>query len=815
MPPGDYAAALDDAMLLDALFDFGDLLSLEHYCGLPGAGPGFGSSTTATAAFEAAWPEAGPFPALLAAQLGDGELSSPLAQTAAHSVKDESALFAACAATAAAAAAAHLSRRAVHMKLPQHAHVAAPVGAPAGAGPYRHQEVLAVALPLLPLPGALSHLFAYADDVEEAALAALAATIRPGCTLVTMEAMVPPSRGKQPQPRAAELLRRALTTPGPAGDFLRAQNEVLVADGCGGEATWRRSDGVTEQRDVALASRVPPVHPLAVLCTRDAELSVAVAAEEEQGMAELRCRLAAGRVLPLLPLPPAAASLGDAHAAHFTLPRCDEDGVALIEAVPAGMPLHRAGAPRPVLLTSDVAIVSEVAAAGDALRTLPFAGGGGDAARAHVELVVLALGAALAPGATPAAVAAGATAALWMGWSAALAALLRTPAFVEGGAGCDTRLLSLFGHALASPRLVMMRVLLAASPMLRHGCVLAAALAAEARQKGHCLAPLVAAAALDALVAHHGAAADATAEAREAAGALLRVTAAELGSALARCNATADSETDVDANSCSRNGDLCCENTETGAVNVAIAPAEAQALVAVVYIDVHADVHAFRSTALLILLGWLGCVMMRFLAPPLPAQAVLAALPCPEWHIWLRMPTALCCNGASGPVVAVREAVITATLLLAFAPGACARRLRAAHVAALHVAVLVYFILVEPALCALATHALFGVAIRQPSQGGVKKLTITLVTHLSAEQRLPRAAHAALMLLSGALPLVVRAAQAQGPLAPPPLRMVAQLGLLPANVGWDVLHVALVLACVAHATATHRRRVAVSKIKME
>ena len=63
--------------------------------------------------------------------------------------------------------------------------------------------------------------------------------------------------------------------------------------------------------------------------------------------------------------------------------------------------------------------------------------------------------------------------------------------------------------------------------------------------------------------------------------------------------------------------------------------------------------------------------------------------------------------------------------------------------------------------------------------------------------------------------LVVRAAQAQGPLAPPPLRMVAQLGLLPANVGWDVLHVALVLACVAHATATHRRRVAVSKIKME
>ena len=117
-----------------------------------------------------------------------------------------------------------------------------------------------------------------------------------------------------------------------------------------------------------------------------------------------------------------------------------------------------------------------------------------------------------------------------------------------------------------------------------------------------------------------------------------------------------------------------------------------------------------------------------------------------------------------------------------------------------------YFMLIEPVLCALATHALFGVAIRQPWQGGVKQTSLTLLTHMSAEQRLPRGAHAAMLLLRGALPLAVRAAQAAGPLAVPPTRALAQLRLLPAHVGWDVLHAAVCAACIAHAVVAHRRR---------
>ena len=783
---------MDDETLLDGLFDFGDWL-LEPCTGPAAAapsgaaeGPGSGSSAAATVAFAAAWPDAG---ALIS------ELSS--SSQANDAGEADLALFVACAAAAAAAAAAHLGRRTVHVKLPQHAHVAAAAPSDAAA-PYQHVEALAAALPQLPLPGALAHLFADAAAVTDAPpLGALGATVRPGCTLVTLEAMVPPlplskRRGKQPAapPSAAELLRRAMATPGAAGEFLRSQEEVVVADCAGGEATWRRRDnGVTEQRDVALAPRAPPVHPLAVLCNLDAELSVAV--EEVHGAVELRCRLAAGRVLPLLPLP--ASASGELRVLRCTLPRCDESGTALIEALPPGVPLHRAGAPRPVLLTSDAAIAAEVAAADDALRALDAAGS--DAARAHVEQSVLVLGAALSPGATPAAVAAGAAAALWMGWAAALAALLCTPAFAEGGCGSDARLLSLLCHASAAPRPAMMRLLLASSPTLRLGGALAAALVAEARAAGHCHAPFAAAAALDALVARQDAAADATPEVVEAAGKLLRAAASELDAAQAKADAEADSD-DADADS---GADACVENIEPDAASVIAVASPEQAS------SLDADVHAFRSTALLILLQYVVCASLRCRDPPVSAQAVLTAMPCPEWHIWVRMSTAMCCNGASGHVVAAREAVVAATLLLAFAPGVFAR-VRAGHVAALHVMTVAYSMLIVPVLCALATHALFGVAIRQPWQGGVKQAMLTLLTHLSAEQRLPPGAHATMLLMRGALPLAVRAAQAAGPLAPPPTRVLARLRVLPAHAGWDVLHAALTLACVAHAAAVHRRR---------
>lgn len=768
--PGDPACSLEDA-LLDDLFDIGDWLSLEPCAGGDELGRTPGCAEAATAAFAGAWPPLAP----AAAQ--HAELSSPpcAAAAAAAEAADEAALFAACAAAAAAAASAQLSVRTVHVKLPQHAHAAA--AAAPGEALYRHEDALRAALPQLHLPHALAHLFAPPAG-GAAPLAALGAAVRPGCTLVTLTALLEPRAAPPP---AAHLLRRALAAPGAAGAFLRAQSELLVADGAGGEARYSRSSDHAQEpkepeesrAEVALAPQAPPLAPLAVLCSRDAALTLQAPAAAG---VTLHCRLASGRVLPL------AACAG---GARLQLPRCDEAGVALFEAVPAGTPLHRAGPPRPVLLTWHAAIAAEVAASGDALHALRA---GGDVARAHVERCVVALGYALAPGATPPAVAAAAAAALWMGWPAALAELLRAPALSDGSAAANARLVALLCHAAAAPRpAVTLRLLLAGSPMLRRGGALAAALLAQARQDGHAHPPFAAATALDVLSARSGAAAHAAAEAADAAAQLLRAAADAADAADARYNA------------------LLPRSDDRRSGGAAIAPT----LTATAPQAEDANVHAFRSTALLMLLLYAWCVCMHALRshePPLPASLIRAAMPCPEWRLWLRMPTALCCSGARGPVVVAREAVLATVLLLAFAPGQLARRVRARHCSALHVGATAYLIVVEPALCALTTHALFGTAIRQPWQGGVKQLLFTLVAHLASEQRLPPRAHVALMALRGALPLAVRGAQAQGPQAPPPLRLLAALRALPQHAGWDALHAMLAAACVAHCAAVRRAR---------
>jgi len=761
--PGDPACSLEDA-LLDDLFDIGDWLSLEPCAGGDELGRTSRCAEAATAALAGAWPPLAP-----AAAQHDELSSPPCAAAAAAAEAAEAAVFAACA--AAGAAAAQLSVRTVHVKLPQHAHAPAP--AAPGEALYRHDEALRAALPQLHLPHSLAHLFAPPAG-GAAPLAALGAAVRPGCTLVTLTALLEPCAAPPP---ATHLLRRALAAPGAAGAFLRAQSELLVADGAGGEARYsRRSDQAMAEEpegrraEVALAPQAPPLAPLAVLCSRDAALTLQAPAGAG---VMLHCRLASGRVLPL------AACAG---GARLQLPRCDEAGVALFEAVPAGTPLHRAGQPRPVLLTWHAAIAAEVAASGDALR------GGGDVTRAHVERCVVALGYALAPGATPPAVAAAAAAALWMGWPAALTELLRAPALSDGSAAANARLVALLCHAAAAPRpAVTLRLLLAGSPMLRRGGALAAALLAQARQDGHVQPPFAAAAALEALGACSGASADAAPEAADAAAQLLRAAAVAADAADARYNALLPRSDDR------RSGGAAIAPTMT-----ASAPQPEDA-----------DVHALRSTALLMLLLYATCFCMRALRrqePPLPASVIRAAMPCPEWRLWQRMPTALCCSGARGPVVVAREAVLAAVLLVAFAPGQLARRLRARHCAALHVAAIAYLIIVEPALCALTTHALFGTAIRQPWQGGVKQLVFTLAAHLASEQRLPPRAHFALMALRGALPLAVRAAQAQGLQAPPPLRLLAALRALPQHAGWDALHAMLAAACVAHCAAVRRTR---------
>ena len=724
--------------LLDGLFDLGDWLTDERLVS---------SAVDDTAA----WAE----PQLLASSGGD-ERSLPSA-----------------AAAAAAAISTALRSSTVHVKLASHEHPAMAWTAAECA----HAEQLRVLLPQLQLPAALAHLFhitVAAIPRAEAWFApqqsgALAATVRPGCTLITLHALLPAAC--EPL-SAAELLDRVLATPGDGGAFLRAQDEVVVrAAGAGTEASYRRGAGLPGAaakavRAVDEAPRLPPLAPLAVLCT--AASTLALEAAPSAGTV-FHCRLATGRVLLL------TFVAGDGGRAHVVLPRCNEAGVALLEAQPPGAPLHHLGAPRPVLLTSDAAIAAEVAATGDALRVLH---GTSDAMRTQVELAVTTLGAALSPSATAAVQAAAATASLIMGWRASLTCLLQSPAFTDDSAAAHARLLSLLCYASASTQSNMMSVLMNASPMLGRGGALAAALMREALENGNTHSALAAAAALDTLNSRYSA--EQLAEpAAAAAASLLRAIASAVDAEEA-----AVPYVSAFAKGCVATNDAASADFEHARLAI----------------------HGLRSSALYVGMLYFFCFYTRFRTEPVSTGEVLAALPCPSWSIWLRMPTAMCCSGLDGPVLGLRELIFVLFGSVAFMPGPKAQRLRTLYALHVHTLLVFYNIVVDPAMCALFTHTLYGSGIRQPWQGGVKQILHTFLAHVSSAQQLPWRVHIVLFVFRGLLPLLVRAAQLQGAQASGTVRLVGMLRALPAQVGWDWLHLAVCFACVLHFYVVRSRR---------
>jgi hypothetical protein len=124
----------------------------------------------------------------------------------------------------------------------------------------------------------------------------------------------------------------------------------------------------------------------------------------------------------------------------------------------------------------------------------------------------------------------------------------------------------------------------------------------------------------------------------------------------------------------------------------------------------------------------------------------------------------------------------------------------------MHTLLVSYSTIVEPAICALTTHALYGSGIRQPWQGGVKQIMHTFLTHVSSAQQLPRRAHIVLFVFRGVLPLLVRAAQMRGPHATAAVRLLGALRPLPVHVGWDWLHLLVCFACVLHFCIERSRR---------
>ena len=234
---------------------------------------------------------------------------------------------------------------------------------------------------------------------------AFSAAIRPGCVLLSIDALLAADGAATGAVGADVALARLLSAPGAAGDFFRTQPMSVHAPGtsCEVSATGVRASGP--------ATRLPPLLPLAALCGTAVTLAPAIASEDMR-FGPIHCRMH-GRSVSL-----AARSRVPAGALAVLEP-CDEEGYALLEAAPAdaASAAERAAAPRPLLLCTDAAIVAEVCTAADTA--------GSDAgAREATERVVCVLGAALRPSASATVLAAACAAAATLGWTATLARLL-------------------------------------------------------------------------------------------------------------------------------------------------------------------------------------------------------------------------------------------------------------------------------------------------------------------------------------------------------------------------------------------------------
>lgn len=236
---------------------------------------------------------------------------------------------------------------------------------------------------------------------------ALSAAIRPGCVLLSIDALLAADGAAAGALGADVALARLRSAPGAAGDFFRSQLSMSVhAPGTSCEVATIGSRGY------APADRLPPLAPLAALCGTPVTVELAASAGGKVRAGPLHCRLH-GNILAL------AARSRVPTGALGVLEPCAEEGCALIEASPAdaSTAAERAAAPRPLLLCADAAIVAEVCAAA-------VAAGDDAGARDAAERVVCVLGAALRPGAGVEVLAAACAAAATLGWTASLARLL-------------------------------------------------------------------------------------------------------------------------------------------------------------------------------------------------------------------------------------------------------------------------------------------------------------------------------------------------------------------------------------------------------
>jgi hypothetical protein len=292
---------------------------------------------------------------------------------------------------------------------------------------------------------------------------ALHAAVRPGCTLLSVCAVVETGRScdrgacgagndtddaaaEQPGAVGSAAALAASLLSGAAAPFFRAQRFSVVTPT---EVAHVSGGAVTGVVAAAPPPRLPPLRPLALCVAAPARVASRAAAPAPAPAAQgappaggyrLLCSLHGQHIAARLDAP---LSFNAPFAA--TLPPLAAEGVALFEAVPADASCDAAAVaparPRPVLLTRDAAIAAEVATLGARLDAMP-PGPASDAASDAAECLIAALGYALRASPSDEAQACSQRllslsidAALAYGWRATAAALLARvpPVGLPGG----------------------------------------------------------------------------------------------------------------------------------------------------------------------------------------------------------------------------------------------------------------------------------------------------------------------------------------------------------------------------------------------
>ena len=242
-----------------------------------------------------------------------------------------------------------------------------------------------------------------------------------------------------------------------------------------------------------------------------------------------------------------------------------------------------------------------------------------------------------------------------------------------------------------------------------------------------------------------------------------------------------------------------------------------------------------QATSLLVLSGLVICMyslcigsrrVQGMLGDEEVKQALLDNQWCPSWPTYLRIPSAMCASPRTMPLLwTSRVLLCCATLLLglvaAFGQGRRQWRWPSLQpvrlgplVSNVHLLLLFHIYIIDPAWLAGATYSSFGGTglLRRPWPGAVVLWVKTGASHLASNGVYGRQpAYTVLQLARGVIPMLVRGLGSEA--VPASLRWMAWARIVDRDVRCDIVNAAIALLAVMHARWTQRRRTGLARMQ--